>query len=222
MRRDDSIADTVLLLEHDPVVTLGRGGRPQHLLAAPAQLRELGIELVKTDRGGDITLHAPGQLVCYPILKLPPDRRDVRRYVRDLTETMRQLAAHFSVSAGMVDGLVGLWVDQACPEEWPGEPHARRLAKLGALGVRLSRWVSMHGFAFNLTIDLAYYSLIIPCGIREHPVTSIQQLTSLAPSVRAAAESAYVSLGRVFGAEPDELQDASGSELSQLPSRVRP
>ena len=220
LRRDERIGDTVVLVEHDPVITLGRGGRLQHLLASTARLQELGIELVHTDRGGDITLHAPGQLVCYPILKLPPERRDVRRYVHDITESMRRLAALFSVDAGTVTGLVGLWVDQASPGAWPGERHAHRLAKLGALGVRLSRWVSMHGFAFNLTTDLAYYSLIVPCGIRKHPVTSIHQLTSQTPTVRAAAELAYACLAQVFDADAERLQDASSNELAQLSSQL--
>jgi len=212
-RRAGAVGDTVLLLEHEPVITLGRGGRAEHLLVARDELARRGIEFVETDRGGDITVHVPGQLVCYPILDLDPDRRDVRRYVLDLAETMRCVAAEHGVSCGTVPGLVGLWVDLDAPGGWAGAGGAKRLAKLGAIGVRISRWVTMHGFALNLSPDLDCYSLIVPCGIRDHGVTSIEALTGSAPDVRASAEVALYSLARVLGAEASPLVDASTAAL---------
>ncbi|HMR80689.1 MAG TPA: lipoyl(octanoyl) transferase LipB, partial [Polyangiaceae bacterium] len=148
-RQQGRIGDTVLFLEHEPVITLGRGAQAENVLLPEAALSKLGVQVVATGRGGDVTLHAPGQLVCYPIVDLSPDRRDVRRYVGDLRETMRKLAADYDVSGGEVPDQIGLWVDAACPEQWPGADNAKRPVKLGAIGVRISRWVTMHGFAFN-------------------------------------------------------------------------
>jgi lipoyl(octanoyl) transferase len=164
---------------------------------------------VATGRGGDVTLHAPGQLVCYPILDLAPDRCDVRRYVADLRETMRRLAADFGVAGGAAEGLIGLWVDAARPGQWQDAEHAGKLAKLGAIGVRISRWVTMHGFALNLTTDLSLYDLIVPCGISAHGVTSIEALTGHAPSVRDLAPRAFELLAEVLGAEAMSFSPAA-------------
>lgn len=220
-RADGRAGDTVLLLEHEPVITLGRGAHPENVLLSAEELARRGIDLVATGRGGDVTLHAPGQLVCYPIVDLSPDRRDVRRYVRDLTETMRLLALDFGVGAGPVPALIGLWVDLESKGCWPGAGQARWLAKLGAVGVRLSRWITMHGFALNLTVDLSLFGLIVPCGITQHGVTSIEALTGAQPTTRAAAERALEHLARALGAEVGSLEDWSGDpEPALLASRL--
>jgi lipoyl(octanoyl) transferase len=200
-RQAGKVGDSVLFVEHEPVVTLGRGASAENVLLPREALVARGVELVATGRGGDVTLHAPGQLVCYPIVDLSPDRRDVRRYVADLRETMRRLAADFGVAGGPVEELIGLWVDAERPSVWEGAERAGTLAKLGAIGVRISRWVTMHGFAFNLTTDLALYDLIVPCGISSHGVTSIQALTGRSVAVQEAAPRAFELLCEVLDAE---------------------
>jgi len=211
-RKAGRIGDTVLFVEHDPVVTLGRGSKAAHLIWSRDALRARGVEVFETGRGGDVTLHAPGQLVCYPILDLAPDRCDVRRYVRDLAETMRRVARGFGVDSDRTDKYVGLWVDRQQPSSWAGLEGAREPAKLGAIGVAISRWVTMHGYALNLTTDLELFDLIVPCGISEYGVTSVQQLTGQTPDVFETARSALHVLADVIGAVPIE-------ELSSEPFR---
>lgn len=208
----------VLVVEHAPVITLGRGAQRGHVLAPERALAARGVELFDTGRGGDVTVHAPGQLVVYPIVELAPNRRDVRRYVKDLIETMRRLAERWGIAAGPVDGLVGLWVNADAPTRWTGTEGATRLAKIGAIGVRISRWVTMHGFAFNLTTDLSLFSLIVPCGIREHGVTSVAALTGQQPAVGDVARPAVEMLAEVLGREFEGMQDWSGSELDETQS----
>jgi len=162
-RRAERIDDTLLLVEHLPVITLGvkgDGGR-SHILAAPQQLAARGIDVHETGRGGDVTYHGPGQIVGYPILDLKPDRQDVHRYVRDLEETLIRVAAEFGVTATRVKGLTGVWVG--------GE-------KLAAIGVRIGRWITSHGFALNVRTNLDEFALIVPCGIADRGVTSLEQL----------------------------------------------
>src|SRR5262245_35693435 len=139
-RQQQAMPDTLLLLEHDPVVTLGRNARRENLLLPEDELRRRGIEVFDTGRGGDVTYHGPGQVVGYPIVELAPGRRDVHRYVRDLEEVMIRACADYAVAAGRVAGLTGTWVG--------GD-------KIGAIGVRISRWVTSHGFAFNVSTDLS-------------------------------------------------------------------
>jgi lipoyl(octanoyl) transferase len=203
-----AIDDTLLLLEHDPVVTLGRGAREENVLVSRARLTALGVDLHETGRGGDVTYHGPGQLVAYPIFDLRPDRCDVRRYVRDLARVMVGLARDFGIGASFLPGdpkLIGVWVDQASPEAWPGDPRepggAVRPAKIGAIGVRISRWVTMHGLAFNVSTDLAGFGLIVPCGIADYGVTSLAALGARAPSVEEVARASVAQFESIFEAE---------------------
>jgi lipoyl(octanoyl) transferase len=215
---DDRIAgrigDTLLLLEHDAVITLGRSANAENVLAGDDQRAASGVDLVATGRGGDVTYHGPGQLVGYPIVDLKPDRCDVRRYIRDLGEVMIRLAADHGVTAGYIPGdskLVGVWVDAASPKEWDedraraaaiGVPNGAALGKIGAIGVRLSRWVTMHGFAFNVATDLSKFELIVPCGIRELDVTSLVRLgVEPTPPLEDVARAAAGHFGRVFDAD---------------------
>jgi len=206
-RKEGRSGDLVIFVEHDPVITFGRGAHVEHLLASEQDLAKHGIDLAKTGRGGDVTLHAPGQLVAYPILDLNPDRRDVRRYVHDLTECMRRVAQSAGVSSGRIAEHVGLWVDLDRPRQYEGEEHATSLAKIGAIGVRVSRWVTMHGFALNLSTNLELYRLIVPCGIAEYPVASLASLVGEAPTVANAALVAFRELADILDATPTEFCD---------------
>ncbi|MEI6666755.1 MAG: lipoyl(octanoyl) transferase LipB [Acidobacteriota bacterium] len=158
------ISDQLLLLQHPHVLTLGvkAGESRQHVLATPERLAQLGVELQETGRGGDVTYHGPGQIVGYPIISLKPDRCDVHRYVRDLEEVMIRVAATYQIEAARIPGLTGTWVGAE---------------KLGAIGVRIQRWVTSHGFAFNVNTDLDFFRLIVPCGISDRGVTSLRRLT---------------------------------------------
>ncbi|MBV69757.1 MAG: octanoyltransferase [Myxococcales bacterium] len=159
-RKQGLIEDTLLLLEHDPVITLGRNTGQASLLASPVLLESRGVDLVESDRGGDATFHGPGQVVGYPIIDLRPDRKDIRRYVRSIEAVMIGTLAHFGVQAeGRVD----------TPGVWLSDPDR----KIGAIGARVSRWVTHHGFALNVNTDLSFFDLIIPCGIRDKGVTSM-------------------------------------------------
>jgi lipoyl(octanoyl) transferase len=163
-RRADRIPDTLLLLQHPPVITLGvkaRGER-RHVLASPESLREAGVAVYETGRGGDVTYHGPGQLVGYPILDLRPDRCDVHRYVRDIEEVLIQTTRSFGVEAARLPGLTGVWTGGS---------------KLAAIGVRISRWITSHGFAYNVAPNLEHFSWIVPCGIDDRGVTSLAILT---------------------------------------------
>ncbi len=215
-RKQGELPDVVLTLEHEPVVTLGRGARPEHLLVSRSELEGRGIDVEATDRGGEITVHAPGQLVCYPILGLAPDRCDVRRYVKDLTSTMRALLAPYGIEAGEMPGLVGLWVDAARPSAAWSATQAKRPAKIGAIGVRLSRWVSMHGFALNLDPDLSLFKLIVPCGVSAFEVCSLASFSSAVPTPRAAAELACASLALRLEGTVRSFLDASEVPTTDL------
>src|SRR5438093_8074316 len=182
-RQAGRIVDVLLLLEHDPVFTLGRNAREQNLLVREALLRARGFDVFETGRGGDVTYHGPGQVVGYPIISLAPDRQDVHRYVRDLEEVMIRACRDFGVEAQRVAGLTGCWVGRE---------------KIGAIGVRISRWVTSHGFAFNVANDLAPYSLIVPCGIADRGVTSLQQRLGRPVAVDEAEEALARHFAEVF------------------------
>ncbi len=152
------VDDVVLLLEHPPVLTMGRSAKAQHVLAAPELLDARGIQVHEVGRGGDVTYHGPGQLVAYPIIDLKPDRKDVRKYVASLEETMIRTCADFGLAAGRIEGLNGAWIGER---------------KVGAVGVRISRWVTMHGLALNVSSDLRQFEMIVPCGIEDKGVTSV-------------------------------------------------
>ncbi len=159
-RKANRIPDTLLLLQHPHVLTIGvkKDGR-SHILATAAQLAARGVDVFETGRGGDVTYHGPGQIVGYPIIDLNPDRRDVHRYVRDLEDVMIRVCADYGVIAGRSKGFSGTWINDA---------------KIGAIGVRISRWVTSHGFAFNVGTDIDFFNLIVPCGIADRGVTSLE------------------------------------------------
>lgn len=196
-RAQSRIADTLFLLQHFPVLTLGRKGRRADVLADLGELERRGIQVFETDRGGEGTYHGPGQIVGYPIVDLSPDRRDVRHYVRDLEETMLRAALEAGVRAGRVAGLNGIWL---APDADPPSPGPAR--KLGALGVHLSRWVTSHGFALNVNTELAAFDLIVACGIRDRGVTSLAAELGRPVSLNAVEASLERHLAELLEREP--------------------
>jgi lipoyl(octanoyl) transferase len=189
-RKADAIADVLLVCEHPHVITLGRNGKRENLLASEHVLRQKGVELHASDRGGDITYHGPGQIVGYPILNLSAIRRDVVWYVRMLEEAMIRATAEFGVVAERVAGKTGIWVQAGDTEE-----------KLAAIGVHISRWITSHGFAYNVSTDLRFFDLIVPCGIAERKATSLEKLLGRGVEVSEATPRITRHLGEVFGLE---------------------
>jgi len=190
LRKAGAIPDVLLLCEHPHVITLGRNGRREHLLASDNLLAQMNVEFHLSDRGGDITYHGPGQIVGYPILDLTEHKRDVRWYVRQLEEVMIRATVKFALSAKRVEGQHGVWLDSkaSAPEE-----------KLGALGVHLSRWVTSHGFAYNVSTDLRYFDLIVPCGIAGKRATSLERALGRQVSAEEAARHLIAHFGEIFG-----------------------
>lgn len=198
-RRAGTVGDVLLLVEHPAVLTLGvrgDGGR-SHILASDADLSARHIDVFEAGRGGDVTYHGPGQIVGYPIIDLNPDRRDVHKYVRDIEEVLIRVAADYGIQAGRIPGLTGVWVGDE---------------KLAAIGVRIQRWITSHGFALNHTTDLSHFSLIVPCGIQDRGVTSLEKLGCTAPrdEVEARIASRFAEVfGRVLldgSAHPVEVE----------------
>jgi len=184
-RRAGRIGDTLLLVEHPHVLTLGvrgDGGR-SHILATADALASRGVDVFEAGRGGDVTYHGPGQLVGYPIIDLNPGRRDVHRYVRDLEEVLIRTAADYGIAAGRLDGLTGVWVGEE---------------KLAAIGVRIARWITSHGFALNVATNLDYFSLIVPCGIPDRGVTSISRLLGRPVELEEVAARVAAHFDKVF------------------------
>ncbi len=186
LRRFGKIPDALVTLEHPPVITLGRGAKQANIVASPTFLEGAGVEVFETGRGGDVTFHGPGQLVGYPILDLNPDRRDVRRYMRDLEEVLIRALADFGIDGRRVDGLTGVWVGNR---------------KIAALGVRISRWITSHGFALNVGTALDYFNLIVPCGIRDRGVTSIEEELRRPVAVADVEARVRYHTSEVFGRE---------------------
>jgi len=187
-RRANHVPDLLLLLQHSSVITLGvkgDGGR-SNIVAGASRLAELGIDISETGRGGDVTYHGPGQIVGYPILDLRPDRCDVHRYVRDLEEVMIRVCADYGVPATRLAGLTGTWIGDD---------------KIGAIGVRISRWITSHGFAFNVNTTLDHFNLIVPCGISNRGVTSLQRATGREMSIGEVEDAAIRHFCDVFERE---------------------
>jgi lipoyl(octanoyl) transferase len=195
------VPDVVLLCEHPHVITLGRNGRREHLLASEQVLRQMGVEFQVTNRGGDITYHGPGQLVAYPILNLAEIRRDVGWYVRQLEEAMIRTSAEFGVVAERREGRTGVWVGAAGSEE-----------KLGAIGVHISRWVTSHGLAYNVATDLRYFDLIVPCGIADRRATSLEKLAGRRVEMGDVSEQLARQLGGCIGRGVTEIEIAELEE----------
>jgi lipoyl(octanoyl) transferase len=197
-RKQGRISDQLLFVEHPHVITQGRNGRAENLLAGDSALRSAGIEYHTTDRGGDVTYHGPGQIVGYPILDLREWKRDVGAYVRAIEQVIIDALAEFEIIAGRVPGCTGVWVDGK---------------KVAAIGIHISRWVTSHGFALNHTTDLRYFQYIVPCGLTK-PVTSMQEVGSGASraEVLAALSTSFVNQFRL-SRDRDALPRAEGAGL---------
>jgi len=185
-RKAGAIPDTLLLLEHPHVYTLGRNGKKENLLISAEQLAARGAQVFEIDRGGDVTYHGPGQWVGYPILDLAQHRRDIAWYMRSLEEVLIEVAGEYGIQAGRLAGAPGVWVGNN---------------KLAALGVHISRWVTSHGFAFNVNTDLRYFDWIVPCGLRDKGVTSLQKLLGRQVEMEEVAEKVVRRFGKVFELE---------------------
>ena len=191
--------EQLLLLEHPHVLTLGRGADTSNILADQNQLQSNSVEVHETGRGGDVTYHGPGQLVGYPIINLKPDRCDVHRYVRDVEEVLIRTIADFGVTGCRISGLTGVWVGNE---------------KLAAIGVRIARWITSHGFALNVNTDLNYFSMIVPCGISDKGVTSLSRLLGRQIELSEVAGVAATKFSQVFDREVATLEMPSPAHRS--------
>jgi lipoyl(octanoyl) transferase len=200
-RKADAIGDVLLFCEHPHVITLGRNGKRENLLASEHVLRQKGVEFFETSRGGDITYHGPGQIVGYPILNLGAIQRDVVWYVRMLEEAMIRATANFGITANRLAEKTGIWVRSGHTEE-----------KLGAIGVHISRWVTSHGFAYNVATDLRFFDLIVPCGIADCKATSLEKLLERGVEESEVTPRIAKHLSELFGLE---MKEASMKELLQ-------
>jgi lipoyl(octanoyl) transferase len=190
--------DVLLLLEHPPVITLGRNGKWQNLLAADSLLETRGVQRFEADRGGDITFHGPGQLVGYPLLKLEKGEQDVHRYMRNLEETLLRALASYGIDAGRNEKYTGVWTSRG---------------KIAAMGVHISRWVTRHGFALNVNTDLSYYDLIVPCGIAGKEVASMENFLARRVPVEEVAARVVAEFGTVFNREMTPLAREPFNEI---------
>jgi lipoate-protein ligase B len=216
-RKAGAIEDVLLLCEHPHVITLGRNGKRENLLASEQVLRQKGVEFHATNRGGDITYHGPGQIVGYPILNLTNMKTDVHWYVRTLEEAMIRASADFGVTAFRIPGRTGIWVETESKEGASEE-------KLAAIGVHMSRWVTSHGFAYNVATDLRYFDLIVPCGISDRKATSLEKLLSRSVSLSEVKAHLVDHFAELFSLAPRSLSreelfaQLAQSEASALPA----
>ncbi|MGA2631361.1 MAG: lipoyl(octanoyl) transferase LipB [Terriglobia bacterium] len=203
-RKAGKIPDTLLLLEHPHVYTLGRNAKRENLLISEERLRTLGAQLFETDRGGDITYHGPGQLVGYPIIDLTQHRRDIAWFMRSLEEVFIGVARDFAIDAARTAGAPGVWVGND---------------KLVAMGVHISRWVTSHGFAFNVNTDLKFFEYIVPCGLRDKGVTSMAKLLGRPVEMDRVAERVIEHFGTIFGMtmEVEESRVVSQESKASIP-----
>ena len=225
-RKSGAIHDVLLLCEHPHVITLGRSGKISNLRASDHVLHQMGVAFFETNRGGDITYHGPGQLVGYPILNLAEIRRDVAWYVRSLEETMIRATAEFGIASKRVAGRTGVWVDLAAAaagkevKEAKDAKEMKDEEKLAAIGVHLSRWVTSHGFAYNVSTDLRYFDLIVPCGIAGKRATSLEKLLGRRVDFKEVAPRLASHLGEIFSREPRACnRDALEALLEQQEGR---
>ena len=213
-RKASAIGDVLLLCEHPHVITQGRNGKREHLLAGENVLRQKGVEFHETSRGGDVTYHGPGQIVGYPILNLAAIRRDVVWYVRMLEEVMIRASADFGVAAVREAGKTGVWItppQESTQSALRAQSGAETAAeKIGAIGVHISRWVTSHGFAYNVSTDLRFFDLIIPCGIAGRKATSLEKLLGRAVDSQEVAARLTKHFGEIFALK---MQPASREEL---------
>jgi len=224
-RKAGAIPDVLLLCEHPHVITLGRGGKIANLRAPHPLLRQMGVSFFETNRGGDITYHGPGQLVGYPILNLNEIRRDVAWYVRSLEEAMIRATAEFGISSKRVAGWTGVWVDVPSGQE--GKKEVKEVdepndeEKLAAIGVHLSRWVTSHGFAYNVSTDLRYFDLIVPCGIAGKRATSLDKLLARRVELQEIAPRITAHLAEILGRTP---RSSARHDLEKLlgPPEIQP
>jgi lipoyl(octanoyl) transferase len=219
-RKANVIADMLLLCEHPHVITQGRNGKREHLLASDNVLRQKGVEFYETSRGGDVTYHGPGQIVGYPIVNLGAIRRDVVWYVRMLEEVMIRASSDFGVAATREPGKTGVWVaaDVAAAHR-RGRFADLSAEKLGAIGVHISRWVTSHGFAYNVSTDLRFFDLIVPCGIADRKATSLEKLVGHSIDSREVAVRLTQHLGEVFSMD---MQTSSPDDLLELLREAEP
>jgi lipoyl(octanoyl) transferase len=243
LRKEEKIGDVLLLLEHKPVITLGRNAKAANVIASPELLAQRGVELFECDRGGDVTFHGPGQLVGYPIFDLrgyaaPDSNRKTLGavdFVRRLEEVLIRSCADLAIETKRLPGLTGVWTN---PNLLSSRAQSRDLlfadastnaeAKLAAIGIHISRFVTSHGFALNVNTDLTYFNLIIPCGITTKPVTSMQQELNKPVALKAVAECISRNFGKVFSSQilwVDTLDALLGRTVGvpmQPPKELRP
>ena len=213
-RKAEAIGDVLLVCEHTQVITQGRNGKREHVLVSENVLRQRNVEFFETSRGGDVTYHGPGQLVGYPILQLGAIRKDVVWYVRMLEEVMIRASGEFGVCAGREPGKSGVWVaseerdftqrSQRTQSSHREEPTENAPEKLGAIGVHISRWVTSHGFAYNVSTDLRNFDLIVPCGIAGRKATSLEKLLGRGVSRSEVLPRITERFGEVFALEMQE------------------
>lgn len=230
-RKRGELNDVLILLEHPPVFTLGRNAQDANVLASPDLLKQLGIDLFRVERGGDVTYHGPNQLVGYPILDLRNFRQDVGWYVRSLEETLIRALGDFGIAARRIEKLVGVWVEESQQQKvgtrsplLPGEgagvrsegPQGDESAKLAQIGARIEQWITYHGFALNVDPNMAHFDLIVPCGISDKPVTSMARVLHRPVEMRQVRERVAARFAEVFGVE---LVEISSEELGSLAVR---